>query len=397
MGENKLKNNKGGLSFKHFWLPLFLFVVAIIIFYKFVDLLPQVFAVIFQVLGVISPFIGGVVIAFILYKPAFAFENLFKKSKKRFIKNRARGLSVLSCYLGLATILAVILYLLLPRLFTSAMSLIQNMPQYYDSAIAYINTLAGEDGKLLGFDITAFLNNLSVSAILKYFDIGLVGKYAGEILGATGTVVDVLLAFVVSVYVLLGRKHLLKVARQMLLMVLPKEKISRLSGVVLRSSHIFYNYIYSQLIDAVIVAAIMSVVFYIIGLPYALLLGILMGVCNIIPYFGAFIGGGLVVIVSLISSGDILKAAITLIAVIVVQQLDANLIQPKIVADSVGLKPLYVLLAIMVGSGLFGFVGILICVPVTAIIRMLILDYIKSLNGKDTPLVEKQRELSQEK
>ena len=78
-------------------------------------------------------------------------------------------------------------------------------------------------------------------------------------------------------------------------------------------------------------------------------------------------------------------------------QLDANLIQPRIVAGSVGLKPLYVLLAIMVGSGLFGFVGILICVPVTAIIRMLILDYLKSLNGKDTPLVEKQRELAKEK
>ena len=77
----------------------------------------QVFAVIFQILGVISPFIGGVVIAFILYKPAFAFEKIFKKSKKRFIKNRARGLSVLSCYLGLATILAVILYLLLPPSF----------------------------------------------------------------------------------------------------------------------------------------------------------------------------------------------------------------------------------------------------------------------------------------
>jgi len=75
--------------------------------------------------------------------------------------------------------------------------------------------------------------------------------------------------------------------------------------------------------------------------------------------------------------------------------LDANLIQPRIIAESVGLRPIYVLLAIMIGSGLFGFLGILISVPVMAVIRMVLVDYIKSLGGKDTPLVEKQRELSE--
>jgi len=101
------------------------------------------------------------------------------------------------------------------------------------------------------------------------------------------------------------------------------------------------------------------------------------------------------VLVTIISSGDILKAVIALVCIIVVQQLDANLIQPRIVAESVGLRPIYVLLAIMIGSGLFGFVGILISVPVMAVIRMLIVEYIKSLGGKDTPLVEKQRELAE--
>ena len=78
------------------------------------------------------------------------------------------------------------------------------------------------------------------------------------------------------------------------------------------------------------------------------------------------------------------------------KQIDANIIQPRIIADSVGLKPLYVLLAIMVGGGLFGFVGILVSVPVMAVIKMIIVDYIKNLNGKDTPLVQKQKELASE-
>ena len=391
-----MQKKKSSISnFRRFWLPLFLFVVAVIIFYKVVDRLPQVFATIFDVISVVSPFIGGIVIAFIIYKPAYALEKLFLKSEKSFLKNNARGLSVLSCYLAFIILLAVILYMLLPRLFGSAMNLVQNLPNYYNSAIEYLKNMAGTDGKVLGFDLVGFLNNLSVTNILSFFDISSLGKYAGEIVGATGTIVDVFMAFVVSIYVLLGRNHLLRVFKMLLSMVIPKERINRLGGITVRSAHIFYSYIYSQLIDSAIVSVLMTIVFAIIGLPYALLLGILMGLCNIIPYFGSIIGGIGVVLVTLISSGDILKAVIALALIIVVQQLDANLIQPRIVAESVGLRPIYVLLAIMIGSGLFGFVGILISVPVMAVIRMLIVEYIKSLGGKDTPLVQKQRELSE--
>lgn len=391
-----MQKKKSSISnFRRFWLPLFLFVVAVIIFYKVVDRLPQVFATIFDVISVVSPFIGGIVIAFIIYKPAYALEKLFLKSEKSFLKNNARGLSVLSCYLAFIILLAVILYMLLPRLFGSAMNLVQNLPNYYNSAIEYLKNMAGTDGKVLGFDLVGFLNNLSVTNILSFFDISSLGKYAGEIVGATGTIVDVFMAFVVSIYVLLGRNHLLRVFKMLLSMVIPKERINRLGGITVRSAHIFYSYIYSQLIDSAIVSVLMTIVFAIIGLPYALLLGILMGLCNIIPYFGSIIGGIGVVLVTLISSGDILKAVIALALIIVVQQLDANLIQPRIVAESVGLRPIYVLLAIMIGSGIFGFVGILISVPVMAVIRMLIVEYIKSLGGKDTPLVQKQRELSE--
>lgn len=393
-----MQKKKASISnFRKFWLPLFLFVVAVIVFYKVVDRLPQVFTTIFEVISVISPFIGGVVIAFILYKPAFALEKLCLKSQKAFIKNNARGISVLSCYLAFIILLTVILYLLLPRIFGSAMNLVQNLPTYYNSAIEYLKNMAGADGKVLGFDLVGFLNNLSVGSILSFFDISSVGKYAGEIVGATGTIVDVFMAFVVSIYILIGRNHLVKVFKMLLSLVIPRERLTKLGGVALRSSHIFYSYIYSQLIDSAIVSVIMTVVFAIIGLPYALLLGILMGLCNIIPYFGSIIGGVGVVIITLISSGEILKALIALVCIIVVQQLDANLIQPRIVAESVGLRPVYVLLAIMIGSGLFGFVGILISVPVMAVIRMLIVEYIKSLGGKDTPLVEKQRELAADK
>ncbi len=393
-----MQKKKSSVSnFRKIWLPLFLFVVAIITFYKVVDDLPKVFAAILNVISVISPFIGGIVIAFILYKPAYALERLCLKSNKSFLKNNARGISVLTCYLALILLLAVILYLFLPRFFNSVMELVQDLPGYFNSAVAYISGLIGPDGKLFGIDVSGILSSINVNDILSFFDLNAVGKYAGEILGATGAIVDVFMAFVVSVYVLLGRNHLIKVFKKLLSLVIPRERISKFKGLSVRISEIFYNYIYSQLIDCAIVCVLLTIVFYIIGLPYALLLGILMGLCNIIPYFGSIIGGVGVVLITLISSGDILKAVIALVLIIVVQQVDANLIQPRIVAESVGLRPLYVLLAIMIGSGLFGFVGIIIGVPVMAVIRMIIVDYIKRLGGKDTPIVEKQRELAAEK
>lgn len=392
-----MKDKKGGSNFKKFWVPLFLFAVAIICFYKVVDRLPQVFSGIFSFIGIISPFIWGVAIAFILYRPAYGLEKMFLRSKNVAIKKRARGLSVATCYLSLVVILAIILYLLLPRIFTSAMNFVNDFPGYYNSAIEYINGLAGSDGELFGFNIKEITSNISISTILSYFDFGAIGKYALEAIKAAGAVVDVFLAFVVSVYVLLGRSHLLKVGSKLLGMIIPKEKVRGLHRYMVRISAIFYSYIYSQLIDAVIVSVLCLIVFAIIGVPYSLLLALLMGICNIIPYFGALIGGAGVVFVTLISSGSLIKAIIALACVIVVQQLDANIIQPRIVADSVGLRPLYVLLAIMIGSGLFGFVGILVSVPVMAVIRMIIVDYMKNLNGKDTLLVKKQKELSAEK
>lgn len=393
-----MPNKKGNvLSFKKFWLPLFLFAVAVIIFYKVVDRLPQIFSTIFDFLSVLSPLIGGIVIAFVLYKPAHALESVCLKSKKLFFKKHARGISVLICYSALVLILAVMLYLLLPRIFESTVNLVQNLPAYYNSAVEYIKNAVGPREKILGVDINALLGSFSIKSVLSFFDLSSVGKYAGEIAKVSGKVINVFMAFVVSVYVLLGRNHLVKVFAKLLSLVIPKEKVIKIKKFTIRATAIFYSYIYSQLVDCVIVSVMLIIVFSIIGLPYALLLAILMGLCNLIPYFGSIIGGVGVVLVTLVSTGDILKAVIALLTIIVVQQLDANIIQPRIVANSVGLKPLYVLIAIMIGSGLFGFVGILISVPVMAVLRMIIVDYMKSLGGKDTFLVEKQKELATEK
>ncbi len=383
-----------GLKFKSFWLPLFIFAVAVICFYKVVDKLPAVFATIGSFIGILTPFIVGLIIAFVLYKPVTKMEAWFKKSKKSAISSHARGISVLITYISFFVVLIALLYLILPRIFESIVSLVGNVPKYYKSITDYITELAGPDGKIFGFDITNIgKSTFNLTNILKLFNFDTVMQYLAEIFKATSAIIDLVMGFVISVYMLIDYDRLIKMCGKLLKMVIPERRIIKLYYFLARTSDIFYTYLYSQLLDALIVAVLCFVIFAILGIPYALLLSILMGLCNLIPYFGAIIGGATVAFVTLVTTGDLFKSVIALICLIAAQQLDANIIQPRIVASSLGLRPIYVLLAIVVGGGIFGFFGIILGVPIMAVIRMLILDYMTDMKGKDTPIVRRQKKL----
>ncbi len=380
MKKSQEKKEKGVL--KGFFLSTLLVGVILIVFYKTVDRLPSVFAAIGDFIGILTPIIFGLVIAFLLFKPVSKLEELFKKARKGFLSKHSRALAVLICYVLLFLILGVTLYLIVPKIIVSIVKLVDAAPEYYNSVISFISKQAGADGKIFGISVDSIKDFFSLEKILSYFDFKAITKYAGEIFKATGAVVNFFLSIVISIYMLLGKEHLINVSGRLIRAVLPDKKASKLREITFRSSEIFYNYIYSQLIDAVIVMVLCTIVFSLAGIPYAVLLSVLMGVCNIVPYFGAIIGGFGVVFITLISTGDLVKAIIALALVLAVQQLDANIIQPKVVASSVGIKPIYVLIAITIGSGLFGFFGIILAVPVVAIIRMLTLEYVNRVENE---------------
>ena len=148
-----------------------------------------------------------------------------------------------------------------------------------------------------------------------------------------------------------------------------------------RTAAIFYSYLYGAAVDACIVATLMVVGLSLFRLPRSVLLGCFVGIMNLIPYFGAIISGALVILVALLTK-NIYTAIGVAVYILVIQQLDGNIIQPKIIGQSVGVRPIYVLLAITLGGGLFGFWGILLSVPSMAVIQMLVGDFIDYRNRK---------------
>jgi len=367
---------------KKLWLPMFIFGAALIIFYKTVDRLPNVISAIVDFLGIFSPIITGAIIAFILFIPQNAIEKLFKKTKEtNFFNKHSRGISVGITYIALLVIIAAILYLVIPTVATSVTNLIKNIPAYYENTLNYIKNLAGEDGTIWGFSVTKIEEQISLESVLSYFnsilgnfELANINDYFNEIVKFGSGFFDFIIAVVMSVYMLCSHEQIILTGGRILNLVFKKRSLYGFYSYVARGTKIFYDYLYGAFLDAILVGAVLAVALSIVKIPYGVLLGIFIGLCNLIPYFGAIISGLCAVVATYITTGNLITSLIALAIILVVQQLDANLIQPRIVGKSVGLRPFYVLVAITIGGALFGFVGVLLSVPATAFVKMCIMD-----------------------
>lgn len=353
------------------WIPPFVFVAAVIIFYKLIDWIPGLFSFIGNFIGILSPFFIALIIAVILYVPSSKIEALLKKKNDPMLSKCARGISVLLTYLVFIALIVLAFSFVIPRIIESIVNLIDAIPDYYNTITKLFEERMDANGKFYGIDVKGLLSFLTPERVLSFFNLSDVTSYIGKVVAFGSSIISVIIGFIVSVYMLLARERLTKSFRKFFSIFLPESALKKTGKFTVAAANIFNKYIYSQLLDACILGIFMSIALSIIGLDYAILFGMLIGICNLIPYFGATISCGVVIIFSMISQG-FGKALIVAIVIIVIQQLDANILQPRIVGDSLGLHPFYVLLAITIGSGYFGFWGILIGVPIIAIIKLLV-------------------------
>ncbi|MBQ0111105.1 MAG: AI-2E family transporter [Oscillospiraceae bacterium] len=376
-------------NFKKIWLPLFLLAAALIVVYKTVDKLPEVFSAIGTFLGFFGTIFAAVVIAFILYIPQGKFEKLFLKLKpENFFHKHARGFSVLITYLLLCVLLGVGLYFIIPLLIKNVGKLIENTPQYYKSLLGFIDSLADKNGMIFGIISAEELKQIcSLENILKAVDLNKFSTYLDGIMKFGSGFLNFFLSAALSIYFLLDHEKIILTGGKVLNLIFKKRTLYAVYSYVARGCEIFYDYLYGAILDALLVGLELSLAFYIIGVPYAILLGIFAGLCNIIPYFGAIIAAVVACLFCYITTGNIWTVLIMLAVIIAIQQIDGNFVQPRIVGQKVGVKPVYVLCAIIIGGAMFGFVGILVAVPTFAFIRMIILDIIEAKKDREAVTV----------
>ena len=319
-------------------------------------------------MGVLTPFIVGFAVAYLLNTPTRFFERKVYKNLRLH-----RSLSILTVYILAFVVIVVLLQMLLPQVLDSISKLAGNLESYFvnftqlaNQVAAYFNIDPTVVSEVIGTysDMMNSLADAMPKAMPQLLNLGVaIGN--GVVTGLT--------ALIVSIYMLVGKQRLLGQIRKLLFAVLPTPKADRVMRVSGRANGIFVGFINGKLVDSAIIGVLCFVLCLIFRIPYAVLVSVIVGVTNVIPFFGPFIGAiPSVMILLIVDPWAALRFGILVIAL---QQFDGNVLGPKILGDSTGLSAIWVLVAIVVGGGLFGFPGMLLGVPTFAVLYFLVRDW----------------------
>ena len=371
------------------WL---LIALTVVIVYKMLDNFSNVtewFGTFFRIL---KPFFAGLLISYILFMPCKKIENALSKSKLKFVKKKASGLSVIATYIIFVLIMVIIINCIFPVLKESVVELVSNIPGYYETLVNKYKELP-EDSVLKSDVIKDKMTELSNIDMKQFLSINneKIIEYVKNIINIFSGIFDVFVSIIVSVYILLQRTAIMKFLRRFARAVFKKNTYEAVNKYFTKANEVFFTFISSQLLDAVIVGILTTVAMLIIKVKYAPLIGFTIGLFNMIPYIGAIVAVGIGILITFITGG-LGKAIAMAIVVIILQQIDANIINPKIIGVSLEISPLLVIFAVTVGGAYFGILGMFLGVPIAVVTKTVLNDWIDSKNkfrDEQEKLIEK--------
>lgn len=374
------------------WLFYFSLGTILIIIFKTIDSVSAIYNGFANLLNIIMPFVMAVLLAYMLFLPGKKIEAIFEKSKIKFLSNHKRALSVFIVYLIFLLIIFMVFTFLIPSASESLKDLVGNIPKYLTILNDYLNNI--KDDSIIGqLGIKEYIQNISnvniTDQFAKWISFDNAGIYIKNIVGGASLIFDVFVTFIVSVYVLVERDSIKKFLMDISYAMFDDKWYEVCIKYSRRLNSIFYGFISGQVVDAFIVGVISVIAMSIMNVKYAVLLGTLIGVFNIIPYFGA-IFGILFAIVITIFTGGFKSAAILAIVIVVLQQIDANIINPRIIGNNLHISPILVIFSVTVGGAYFGPLGMFLGVPILAIIKEIVLDFINYKNREKIAKFENQ-------
>lgn len=357
------------------WFFWFIFAVAVIAVYKLLDNFGDITAWVQGLISVLMPFIMALLLAYLFYLPCRKVEGFLKKAKPKFIKRKARWLAIFTVYIIALIIIIVIIKFIVPTVYESLMELVNALPGYYSSMIETVESLP-EDSVINKIDFKAIIENLGTIKIEDYLNLETLGEYAKGIIGLASAIFNIFVTIVISIYLLAERSEIVEFARRLCGAIFNNSTYKILGKYFRESNEIFFRFVSSQILDGIVVGILTSIAMSLLGVRYAVLLGFMIGLFNLIPYLGAIIAIVLAIIIT-IFTGGITQAIWMAIAVIILQQIDANIINPKIIGSSLEISPILIVFSVTVIGAYFGIMGMFLAVPIVAIIKLIIDDYIK--------------------
>ncbi|WP_195468669.1 AI-2E family transporter [Clostridium sp. D43t1_170807_H7] len=365
----------------------FLVICASILLYLGISQINSIKASVNDFIGTLQPFIIGGALAYLLNFILKFYEDyiLSHKTFKRLKKSGKRGIGLLLTYITATIITYLFIQFVLPQLLDSIIGLVNNIPQYLNDLTKvtndifdnlnlqpeYISLITDKFGEAITYIITLISNLVPV-----------IGNF---IVGATSSILNIIIGIIISIYILIDKEKFMALGKKIVYALCSEEKAKFILRLATQSNMTFSRFIGGKILDSFIIGLLTFVILTIFKMPYILLISVIVGVTNIIPFFGPFIGGIPAAIIILFVSP--IQALWFVVIIIVIQQIDGNIIGPKILGDSIGISAFWILFSLLVAAKFMGFVGMIIGVPLFAIFYSIIKEIVEErLRKKGLPI-----------
>lgn len=361
---------------------LIVILLAIIIFFTFYRF-SEIMSGLKLILGTIQPILIGLCLGYVLKRPQKFFQkkiyNLFtkhkiiKKEQKR--NSVSKGLSIFIAMIMFLVTIYILIIMAVPEIVENIFKVTDTLPDQVNRLIKWISARMEENSRYA--DMFEKILKGATDYITKWVKNDMmtqIGQLASGIISAVSVFVNVIVGVIVAVYVLSSKETFARQGKKIVYAIFNEKRAEKILREFKKSDDIFGGFISGKIIDSLIIGVLCFVGLTILNMPYTMLVSTIVGVTNVIPFFGPYIGA--VPSAILILLADPKKGLIFIVFIILLQQLDGNIIGPKILGESTGLTPFWVVFSILLGGGLFGIVGMLFGVPTFAVIYNLIAEII---------------------
>lgn len=355
------------------------FVVIILCMLCFFALLRmnEITKVLRLILGILKPIIYGLAIAYLLNPIVKTVEHfLIPRLKKKFpnfkkVETFSRGAGILAALIVMIAIISALFNMLIPELYRSIRNMVLTVPGQINEALKALTLITSQDSTLGQFfttlltEATTFLQNWMRTDLLSQVN-EFMSHLTEGVFNVISEIMNAIIGVIVSVYVLFSKEKFLMQTKKIIYALFKPSHANMILHLSIKSNDIFGGFIIGKLIDSAIIGVLCFIALSVMNMPYTVLVSVIVGVTNVIPFFGPYIGA--IPSAILIMLSDPKMGLYFVIFIIILQQLDGNVIGPKILGDSTGLSAFWVMFAILLGGGLFGFVGMILGVPTFAVI-----------------------------
>lgn len=370
------------LDSKHMKKAIFLIGFAVL-FMWLLDNIVMVISIVKGLFSIISPFILGLVLAFLLNGPMRFLENKMPWGKDIFRKVNPgikRGISFLITLTLFIAILSLISFIIIPGLINTLQDLISESSSYIEKVQVFVTNFIENNDQLMDwarfveFDWDQLRDN-SIE-FTKNKIISVLQSTLNFSMSIVSGLIDLALAFVFSIYVLFQKEKLARQMKKLILALSPKKVAEKIFYIAELSNRTFSSFLHGQLLEAVILGSLFFIAMTIFRFPYPLMISVTIAVTSIIPIFGAFIGAFIGAFLLLVI--DYKMAFWFIIMFLIIQQIEGNLIYPHVVGKAAGLPSIWILVAVTVGGSLMGVLGILLFIPIFSIVYTLLSEYVNN-------------------